>query len=331
MFDQMPYLPPPKKLLHYVCFFCLVCWGISATIVASHVGHMAPWFEWTRQLALLSFFGLLTFGFFYIEYVAVECLAGVELNEKLGHLQVAGSAALLLVAYVVDIAALISNDAQFLGLNGLGDTLLVFIAILGEGAFLANIVMTYALAKGSLASAHPVIPISRPAVPPRTPGFPVQKIAERFDWSSSPTGIFGSAAAFFILAGIFLIVKSPPRMPLMKDGAITYVSPGYLWLPLAVPFAVFAVIYWLVEIFTGRTFDRLATRMHFVCTILAVLDAIRIYSSWSTTTSNVNSQLPGVADFFGVFAFLALAAGALVWNIRSSAAPPSRPVLRSAP
>lgn len=331
MFGQMPYLPPPKKLLHYVCFFCLIGWGISATIVASHVGHMAPWFEWTRQLALLSFFGLLTFGFFYIEYVAVERLTGVELNEKLGHLQVAGSAALLLVAYVVDIAALISNDAQFLGLNGLGDTLLLFIAILGEGVFLANILMTYVLAKGSIASAHRVIPISRPAVTPRAPGFPASRIAERFDWSSSPTVIFASAAAFFILAGIFLIVKSPARMPLMKDGALIYVSPGYLWLPLAVPFAAFAVIYWLVEIFTGRTFDRSATRMHFVCTILAVLDAIRIYWSWSTATSNVNSQLPGVADFFGVFAFLALAAGALVWNIRSSSGPPSRTVLRSAP
>ena len=45
-------LPPPKKLLHYVCFFCLVGWGVSATVVASHVGTQAGWFEWTRQLVL---------------------------------------------------------------------------------------------------------------------------------------------------------------------------------------------------------------------------------------------------------------------------------------
>lgn len=254
-FEKIPL--PPKKLLHYVCFFCLVAWGISATVVASHVGSMAAWFEWTRQLAMLSFFGLLTFGFFYIEWVAVERVAGRELNENLGHI--------------------------------------------------------------------------RPAVPSRAPSTTPQKIAATFDWSSSPTVIFSVAAAFFVLAGIFLIVKSPARMPLMKDGALTYVSPGYLWLPLAIPFGVFAVIYWLIEIFTGHTFDRSATRLHFLCTTLAVLDAIRVYWSWSVTTSNMHSELPGAADFFGVFAFLALATGALVWNIRASSAPHARPALRSAP
>lgn len=330
-FEKIPL--PPKKLLHYVCFFCLVSWGIAATVVASHVGSMAAWFEWTRQLAMLSFFGLLTFGFFYIEWAAVERVAGRELNKSLGHLQVAGGAALLLVAYIVDVAGLISNDSQFFGLSGLGDNLLTYIAILGEGVFVANVVMTYALAKGTVAPARSVIPISRPAapVPPRAPSTTPQKIAAAFDWSSSPTVIFGVAAAFFVLAGIFLIVKSPARMPLMKDGALTYVSPGYLWLPLAMPFAAFALIYWLIEIFTGRTFDRSATRIHFLCTTLAVLDAIRIYWSWSVTTSNMHFELPGAADFFGVFAFLALAAGALAWNIRASSAPHARPALRSAP
>jgi hypothetical protein len=326
MFNQVPDLPPTKNLLHYVCFFCLVSWGASAAVVASHVGSMAPWFEWTRQLAMVCFFALLIFGFFYIEYVAVEHLADCALNEKLGHLQVAGGAALLLAGVVIDVAALISNDSQFLGLNGVSDTLLALIAILGEGVFLANVVMTYVLANRAAGPGQQVIPISRPAAArqARAPIGAVQKIAERFDWSSSPAVIFGAAAAFFVLAGVFLIVKSPARMPLIRDGGLTYVSPGYLWLPLAIPFAAFAVIYWLVEIFTGRTFDRSATRMHFLCTILAVLDAIRIYWSWSVSTSSLNSQLPGVLDFFGVFAFLALGAGALVWNIRASSAQTAR-------
>jgi hypothetical protein len=327
MFNQVPDLPPTKKLLHYICFLCLVSWGASAAVVASHVGSNAPWFEWTRQLAMLCFFALLIFGFFYIEYVAVERLADCALNEKLGHLQIAGGAALLLAGIVIDVAALVSNDSQFLGLNGVGDTLLALIAILGEGVFLVNVVMTYVLANEAVAPGRQVIPISRPAPAARPPGVPMgaaQKIAERFDWSRSPTVIFGAAAAFFVLAGIFLIVKSPARMPLIWDGGLTYVSPGYLWLPLAIPFAAFAVIYWLVEICTGRTFDRSATRMHFLCTILAVLDAIRIYWSWSVTTSSLNSQLPGVLDFFGVFAFLALGAGALIWNILASSGQASR-------
>jgi len=333
MFDKAPdlsFLPPPKRLLHYVCFFCLVTWGLSATVIASHVGSMAAWFEWTRQIAMLSFFGLLIFGFFYVQYAVVERATGRQLNEKVAQLQVAGGAALLLVTYVVYLAALISNDVQF-GAAALGDGALTYIAILGEGVFIANVVITYALAKGSAPAAKQVIPISRPAAPlattaPDTPSVKAREIAAKFDWSASPTAIFSIAAAFFLLAGIFLVVQSPARMPLMKDGALTYVSPGYLWLPLALPFAAFAFIYWLIEIFTGRTFDRSATRLHFVCTILAVLDAIRIYWSWSVTTSNVHVELPGAADFFGVFAFLALATGTLVWNICSSSAPRPRTV-----
>jgi len=322
MFEKAPdlsFLPPPKRLLHYVCFFCLVSWGLAATVVASHVGSIAPWFEWTRQIAMLSFFGLLVFGFFYAQYAVVERATGRRLNEKLAQLQVAGGAALLLMAYVVYLAALISNDAQFAA-AALGDGALTYIAILGEGVFIANVIVTYALAKDPSPEARQVIPISRPAPPP-SPTVKAREIAAKFDWSASPTAIFGIAAAFFLLAGIFLIVKAPARMPLMKDGVFTYVSPGYLWLPLALPFAAFAFIYWLIEVFTGRTFDRSATRLHFVCTILAVLDAIRIYWSWSVTTSNVHVELPGASDFFGVFAFLALATGTLIWNIRCSSAP----------
>lgn len=322
MFNLVPdlsALPPPKKLLHYVCFFCLVGWGVSATVVASHVGTQAGWFEWTRQLALLCFFGLIAFGFFYIEYVAVERLAGRELNETLGHLQVAVGAVLLLTAVVVDLAAVITNDLQFVS-NAFGDTLLALICVLGEGVFVTNVLMTYVLSKQN--DARPVIPISRPTA--AAAGTTPQKIPRWFDWSSSPAAIFGIAAAFFLLAGIFLIVRAPARLPLIKDGALTYVSPGYLWLPLVIPFAAFAIIYWLIEISTGRTFDRSATRLHFICTVLAVLDSIRIYWSWSVTTSSANPQLPGVADFFGVFAFLTLAASALVWNICASSAPRTR-------
>ncbi|MGB9068632.1 MAG: hypothetical protein WCC21_08675 [Candidatus Acidiferrales bacterium] len=324
MFNAIPDFPPPKKLLHDVCFFCLFVWGGSATVVASHVGSVAAWFESTRQLALLSFFGLLTFGFFYIQYAAVERFVGRELNETLGHLQASGGTALFLVAVVGDLVALVSNHPQFAAL-GLGDTILLIICILGEGAFLVNVMMTFVLAKDSVASAHPVIPISRPATTRAgSPIAVVEKIASRFDWSSSPAVIFGVAAAFFILAGTFLIEVSPARMPFAKEGAIIHVSPGYLWLPLAVPFAVFAVAYWLIEIFTGWKFDRSATRMNFLCTVLAAIDAIRIYWAWSVTTSTAGSRPPGVADFFGVFAFLALAAATLLWNVWAAQNAPAR-------
>jgi hypothetical protein len=311
--DQLPPLPPPKSLLHYMCFFCLVGWGVSAIVLASHVGTMAPWFEWVRELASQFFFGLLAFGFFYIQYAVVERVAGHELNLAFGHIQVLGCLALFLVGIVRDAAALILNAAQF-GSSGLDSTLLFYICVLGEGMFLANVVVTYALPQG-LATARPAAPAARPA--PQTRAMPgdLRKVAAQFDWSNSPAVLFAIAGAFFFVAGVVLVLAVNTRLPILKDGAIASVSSGYLWMPLAIPFAIFAVIYWLIDIFTGRTFDRSATRIHFVCTIFAVLESIRVYWAWSVTAANLHVALPSVADFFGVFAFLALATGALVWNV----------------
>lgn len=330
MFNKIQGFPSPKKLLHYVCFFCLVVWGGSTITIASHVGSVAPWFESVRQLAMLSFFGMLTFGFFYIEFAVVERVVGGELNETLGHLQVVGSAALFLAGVVINVAALISNNPQFVG-NGWSDSILLIICLLGEGLFLVNIMVTFVLARDAASTSRQVIPITRPSAPPARPAISAaQKVSAAFDWSRSPALIFGIAAAFFAFAGVFLVAKSSARLPVMIAGALTYVSPGYLWLPLALPFALFAAAYWLIESFTGWTFDRQATRMNFLCTVLAAMDAIRIYWSWSIRSANVNSQLPGAADFFGVFAFIALAAGALIWNIWSAQNVPARtPSLQS--
>ena len=159
MSDQLSPLPLPKTLLHYICFICLVGWGASAIAVASHVGTMAPWLEWARELASQFFFGLLAFGFFYIQFVAVERFAARELNFTFGHIQVLGGLALFLVGIVRDAAALILNAPQF-GSNGLGSTLLFYICVLGEGMLLANVVVTYALPQG-VAAARPAALVAR--------------------------------------------------------------------------------------------------------------------------------------------------------------------------
>ena len=253
MSDQLSPLPLPKTLLHYICFICLVGWGASAIAVASQVGTMAPWLEWARELASQFFFGLLAFGFFYIQFVAVERFAARELNFTFGHIQVLGGLALFLVGIVRDAAALILNAPQF-GSNGLGSTLLFYICVLGEGMLLANVVVTYALPQG-VAAARPAALVAVPAPWPRATTADLQKVAAQFDWSNSPAVLFAIAAAFFFVAGVVLVSAVNTRVPVLKAGAISYVSPGYLWMPLAIPFAIFAVIYWLIEIFKGWTFD----------------------------------------------------------------------------
>lgn len=307
-------LPSPKSLLHYTCFFCLVGWGASAIVVASHVGIRDPWFLWTRQLAYEFFFALLAFGFFYIQQTVVERIVGAELKFPLGYVQSLGCIALLLVDVSPLFVAALANSPRA-GAVGLDNRLLFCICALGEAVFVANFCWSYLWSKG-LPPARPAGSAARPA--------PL-KSAQPWDWSSSPAAIFAIGAAFFLAGGLILISAAPTRVPIFTNGAISYVSPGYLWLPLAIPFAVFALIYWSIEFSTGCKFNRAATRIHFLCTVLAVIESIRIYGSWSSSIANAHPVLLASKDFFGVFALLALAAIALVWNIRTSSGRIPRP------
>jgi hypothetical protein len=317
-----PALPSPKSVLRYTSFFCLLGWGASAIAVAGHVGTQAPWFEAARQLAMQFFFGLFAFGFFYVQHSLVQRFAGRDLSFPLGYVQAFGGLALLLAEVSTTFTAVLA-DAPRSGAAFLDSYGFTYICILGEAAFLANVLWSYLLKEG-LPPGRQAARAARPRIPT---AFPLPgKIAQHWDWSSSPAAIFGAAAAFFLLAGFVLVFAAPMRLPILKNGALSYVSPGYLWLPLAAPFAVFAAIYWWVEQITGWKFDRSATRIHFFCTILAVVEAIRIYWSWSVTLANPRpAALPTARDFFGVLAFLALAAGALLWNMLAGARATPRP------
>jgi hypothetical protein len=56
-------------------------------------------------------------------------------------------------------------------------------------------------------------------------------------------------------------------------------------LMVAVPFAIFSLIYAEIELAASRVFQESPTRLHLVCTFLAVLDAIRVYIAWAPATA----------------------------------------------
>ena len=151
----------------------------------------------------------------------------------------------------------------------------------------------------------------------------VDKPAPTFGWPRSPIKLFGITAAFFLVVGIIFMVSGlfNAQMPVLRNGTVTRVSAGYLWLPVALPFAAFALIYAWLELALQRVFDESATRVHFVCTLFAVMEAIRVYFSWATTTTV--SMSPGELtsrNFSGVIAFLLLSLGAFIWNLLTSSA-----------
>jgi hypothetical protein len=139
-------------------------------------------------------------------------------------------------------------------------------------------------------------------------------------WPRSPAMLFGIAAACFVFMGIIFINTGllPTKLPVVQNGEITHVLVGYLWLPIALPFGLFALIYAGLEIGTGWEFDESTTRIHFVCTLLGVLETIRVYMSWATTTGNVSPEVITSRSFGGTIAFLILALGVFVWNLSTS-------------
>jgi hypothetical protein len=322
--------PSPKELLRYVVIFCLLGWGISIITVAGHPGSMDPAAQWTRQLALEMFFALFAFALLYAEYAAVEHYVRRDLNARLGYVQVVGCFALLLWGISGYVSAVFKQSGQ-MAPAGLSSNALVYILLFGEAAFVANILWSYLMKEG--------LPPARPAAADMRPGQSASSMAARAaavggvsvstaqaaaacSWSDRPASVFAAAAGFFIvLGGIFAAVgPMATRMPVYWNGRFALVSVGFLWMPLALPFAAFAAFYWWTARTSGRRFDRGATRIHLVCTLLAVLECARVYMAWAATTANSTAFREPVTarNFFGVFAFSLLAVAALVWNLRAS-------------
>ena len=153
-----------------------------------------------------------------------------------------------------------------------------------------------------------------------TPPAAADKPAEIFGWPSSPARLFGIAAAFLVIVETILLMAGflNSRLPVMRDGQITQIQVAALWLIVAAPFALFALIYAGIELMAGRVFEQSPTRIHFVCTLFAVLETVRVYLGWAATTASPAPAELTMQDFRGVGAFLVLASGAFIWNLVTS-------------
>jgi hypothetical protein len=146
------------------------------------------------------------------------------------------------------------------------------------------------------------------------------KSERNVDWPRSPGVLFGIAASFFAVMSIVVIGTGvlDNRLPILRHGHIAQIQAGYFVLLLAIPFAIFAVIYGGVELAASRVFQKSATRIHFVCTFFAVVEAIRVYASWAVTTGSTSPDPLTRNSFGGVIAFLTLASAVFVWNVSTS-------------
>ncbi|HXT86211.1 MAG TPA: hypothetical protein VN745_04230 [Verrucomicrobiae bacterium] len=369
--------PSPRELLRYSVLFCLIAWGISVIVLASHPGLMTTWYQSTRQFASDMLFALIAFAFLYAQYACVERYLQSQLEASLGYVQVFACLAAVVWVLLAYFTVLITGSSQAAPAY-LSASAIFYMLVFGEAVFIGNIFWSY----GQQSQPKPVPTATRPAqtstqpasIPPGSPAVaashasarlttarpgpvpPPQSAAVlaspasarlsatifsstsqikrddspkasglRFD---SPVAVFGSGAAFFVVMGMIFAFVSPlvTRMPVLWNGRIIFVAAGYLWMPLAAPFAVFAAAYWLLARDRRQQFTPSTTRIHFVCTALMALECARVYFSWASTVANSSSYRThiGVGSFSGAFALLLVAIATLVWNVYSSI-PRSRP------
>ena len=328
--------PSPKELLRYSVLFCVIAWGISAIAVVSHPGSMSVWYWCARQLAADMFIAFLSIGFLYAEYACVERYFQRELDASLGYIQAFGCLAAIVWIVLAYIAALIAGSNQAAS-SYLSANAIFYMLVFGEAVFIGNIFWSYVRQQET----RPAQVATRPAPipPPRSaavlasfasaqlnaslspanqikPGNQPKTLGLRFD---SPVAVFSAGAAFFLAMGTIFVWVGPlvTRMPIFWNGRVAFVAAGYLWMPLAIPFALFAAIYSLLAREKSRQFTPSTTRIHFFCTVLMVLECARVYFSWASTVANSSQYRThiGLGSFSGAFAFLLVAIATLLWNV----------------
>jgi hypothetical protein len=276
----------PEKTLRIIIIVCLASMGAAMIVVASQPGDHSPAMERSRELVGYFFLGMALLGLFYLQYGAASRYLKVELNVALGYLQALGSFLFLLIGA---IGLLTHREAVNLQIESgfHSNGYLTSIAILGEAVFLGNIVWTYLRQPRYLA--RPLADISAPAhsappaiVPPKPALAQTPGSIWLWGWPRSPVYLFGITAAFLFCAGLLMILFNAPSLKLVLPwpGPPRLVSFGlYLWIG-ALPFALFASLYWICGGRYGMAFNEKLNRFHFWVAIIGLIDSVRLAISW---------------------------------------------------
>ena len=304
--------PLPVTILREGAFLSLAGAGVSIIIAVKTQAL------WARELIAYLMCPLLVFAFLFIEYKVVEALIKRQLDLRLGYVQALGCAVIALYGV---ISVLFAGSSDMPAPAGLSERVLLWLCLFGEGAFIANVIRTYqnnkppqpqlsAAQRSAPATVRLQVPVERRSVAVRPS-----------DWPNSPSAIFGIATAFFAAIGIvFAKIGFPGSEAWVSWNGNAFPMPAVYLCPLcALPFAMFALIYFFLERGGGWTPSQSATRIHFVCTLFAVMEAIRVYLSWAGTWANTTGLRNPVtiADFTGAMALGALAIACFAWNFRA--------------
>jgi len=258
----------PEKLFRFIALLCLVGCGGSAIYVTSHVGSMEDAYSRARDLASYFFTAIWIFIFFYAQYRVVPQFLHRDLDRRVGLCHAVGSLALLLIGALNVVLLLAKSD--------LPSALLFWTTLLGEGVFLGNVIWSYVSGEREV----PLLPVAASAK--STPERVSDASPKDMGWPKSPVKLFGIGAVFFAGGGLISVILNVPSYPIPVpwSGQMHFLPYGLLWLTAAVPFAFFAMLYKYLREAHRIVFKESLNRIHFVVTIIAVFDLVRVFMAW---------------------------------------------------
>jgi hypothetical protein len=258
----------PEKVFRLIVLSCIVGWGLSAIYAVSHVGPLEEPPVRTRDLASYFFSAIWIFVFFYAQYRVVPRFIHRDLDPRVGLWHALGSLALLIAGALHVLSPQTKSDVP--------SSLLFWITLLGEGVFIGNVIWSYVQGEPEVPFL-PVVPDAK-AAPAHVP----DDSAKNMGWPKSPVKLFGIGAAVFAAGGLISLILDVPsfKFPVPWSGQVHFLPFGYLWLAAAAPFAIFAMLYKFLMDAYGLAFKESLNRIHFVVTIITVLDLVRVFSAW---------------------------------------------------
>lgn len=258
----------PEKLFRLIVLVCIVGWGISIIYVASHVGPLEEPPTRARDLASFFFTAALIFIFFYAEYRVVPRFIHRNLDRRVGLLHAGGSLALLIIGALNALFSQKNPDVP--------SGVLFWLTLLGEGVFIGNVIWSYVRGERHV-PLLPVVPSAK-----TTPERVADDSPKNMGWPKSPANLFGIGAAVFGTGGIVSLILNVPSYPIPfpVHGEVHFLPFGSMWLTAAAPFALFAILYKFLMDAKRLVFEESLNRIHFVVTIIAILDLVRVFVSW---------------------------------------------------
>jgi len=258
----------PEKLFRLSALLCIVGWGLSAIYAVSHVGSMEEAYVRARDLASYFFSSIWIFVFFYAQYRVVPRFIHRDLDRRVGLWHAFGNLVLLMGGALHAVLPQTKSDVP--------SSLLFWITLLGEGVFIGNVIWSYVHGEQPVPFL-PVVPDAK-ATPAHIPDDSVKNMG----WPKSPVKLFGIGAAVLAPGGIISLILDVPsfKIPVPWSGQMHFLPFGCLWLAAAAPFAIFAMLYKFLMDAHDLVFEESLNRIHFVVTIVTVLDLVRVFMSW---------------------------------------------------